>query len=177
MPMGFTKVETYREIQDTEFMDNFTRAFKASRPTPPPQGELGQGKPPVSDLYFSTLYKRSKNLTATARSIIGQFGNATEKTAKLELAVGAVDRRWEAENGTVAELVAIGRTIGVKRAQAMLLGDEAPTVEEDERQFVQALFGDDGEAEGVVSWGKLMKRQLRAGKKLYKTTLVGEVGV
>lgn len=157
-------------------MDNFTSAFKASCPIPPPQGELAQGKRPISDLYFSTLYNRSKRLTGDARSIINQFDSAAEQTAKLDPVFGAIERKWEAENGSVAKLVAIGPTVGVKRVQAMLLAEEVPAVGEDDRQFVEALFGDECGVEGIVPWGKLMKKQLRAGKKLFKTTLVGDVG-
>jgi predicted nucleotidyltransferase len=159
---------------EVEFIEKFTRAFNASRPTNPPKGDSNQGKDPISNIYFSTLYSRSCKLISNSRGIISQFEDANEKTTKTQVA-GAFHSRWKDENKSVIQMVAIGHKYGLERMEAMLEGKELPVVEEEDKLFVDAIY-DKGLDDGMVPWGKLAKRQLKAGKRLYKTALMPEGG-
>lgn len=130
------------------------------------------------------MYPRTRQLVESARSIVDQFVATSDAAAKLEASGGLAQqvKYWEKENVSVASLMALGHKVGVQKVEAMLEGKEGPDLEEDDAQFVGMLYGvgedENGGHMGVgqgMMWGRLVKKQFKAGKRLYKTT-AGEVG-
>lgn len=76
----------------------------------------------------------------------------------------------------------VGHRVGVQKVEAMLEGKGEIGVDEGHEDMVGILYGvGDREGEGEMGvgegmvWGKLAKKQLKAGKRLFRTT-VAEIG-
>ncbi len=154
--------------QDQDFMDNFTKAYTASRPARPPQTMIASGNGSQAEIFFATLYERSLNIIQTGRNIVKRFEEVDEQVARTD-AVDTSGEGWEKELDAMMSLVAIGAKVGEQKVQALLHGEEIPTVDDDETEFVKALYHEEKEAEW--GWGKVARKQVRATKKLYNTTL------
>jgi hypothetical protein len=76
----------------------------------------------------------------------------------------------------VTQLVTIGQKLGVQKLEALLRGDPVPqVVDEGDKKSMHTIFGKETTTD--VSWGALAKKQLKAARKLHKTTTMAEPSV
>ena len=140
-----------------------------SRPqAAPTQSAKGKEIAPSPAECFSLLYDHTEILTATAFNIIEQYEVLNAKTISI-IPAGLLENNWAEENDTAEQIVAIGHQVGLEKYQAMLKGEKAPVVEEDQVVFAAAVFGAGNEEEDkVVTWGGAVRKLVRHTKKAWK---------
>ncbi len=161
-------------------MENFTKAFTASRPAEPPNTMLPQSKrsTPLPEIFFAALYDRSRTLIANAHGIIKRYEEADEKTSRLD-AGKIMGDEWENENEMAARVIAIGHKVGVMKIKALLEAEEVLAVDEDDEDYVRNIYqveGEEGSLMKVRGWGKVAEKEIKAAGKLYRATLAVKVG-
>lgn len=132
-----------------------------SRPLPPPNS------PDEDDTSFVTLFGRSKSLIDNALSLIDVFTTANAKTENCEVA-DLLNNEWEGEVEAAASVLAVGCNVGLEKYQALLQGAGHPIVEEEDEQFVSAIYGAEKEGTFEYGWGKIAKKEEKAAKKFVK---------
>ncbi len=152
---------------DKNFLEAFTNAYAASRPTAQPSNKASRGKASASEISFSRLYERSKHITVKATDLVEAFEKANEKTTKIEMA-GLINNAWEEENDTAEKVVAIGRIAGLQKYEALAAGVGEPEIDGDMVLYAQAVYKPEEKMVGV-GWGRTARTQEKAMKKLEKS--------
>jgi hypothetical protein len=119
-----------------------------------------------------TLFARSQSLVNNALSLIDTFTTANSKTENCEM-TGLLDNEWEKEVSTAASVLAVGCNVGLEKYQALLQGAGQPVVEEDDEQFVSAIYGAEEKTTFDYGWGKVAKKSEKAARRFVKFQKVG----
>lgn len=159
-----------RNKQEMNFMEIFEDAYATSRPLPASKNVDSQGKLLSKSVSFATLYDRSQEIVAAAKLIVHKFESANDKTSKVDMA-GMVKNNWGSENDYIATLLKIGHRIGLEKFEAMLMGSDAPEVEEVDAAFVIELY-QPTERDTSIPWGRIVKKQEKSARKLMKAIAV-----
>lgn len=135
-----------------------------SRPLPPPSPS---NSPDQEDTSFVTLFGRSKSLINNALALINTFTTANAKTENCEVA-DLLTNEWEGEVGAAASVLAVGCNVGLEKYQALLQGAGHPIVEEEDEEFVSAIYGTEEKGAFEYGWGKIAKKEEKAARKFVK---------
>ncbi len=153
-------------------MEAFQNAYAASRPLTAPRNMAAQGELLSHDISFATLYDRSQEIIAAAKLIVQKFESANEKTYKIDT-TALLNNSWGAENESMANLLGIGHRVGLERFEAMLVGSDAPEVEEGDVALIDMLYKSaEKEKNNLMPWGKIARKQEKSARKLIKAIAV-----
>jgi hypothetical protein len=75
---------------------------------------------------------------------------------------------WEEENDTAEKVIAAGCMAGLQKYHALATGEDEPEIDEDMVVFVEAIYKQEIEIEGV-GWGRMARKQTKAVKKLNRS--------
>lgn len=118
------------------------------------------------------MFARSQSLIENALSLISTFTTANTKVENCQVAE-LLDNEWEKEVGAAASVLAVGCNVGLEKYQALLQGSGQPVVEEDDGDFVTAIYGTEEKGAFEYGWGKVAKKTEKAAKKFVKFQRVG----
>ncbi len=161
-----------REKVDADFFASFKTWYTLSRPAQPhTQTVKGKERATSPADCFALLYSQSKELISHANRIVEKFEKANEKTIAI-VTPGLLKNDWARDNETAETLLAVGHRVGLERFEAVLKGESAPVVEEDDVMFAEAIYGEEAENdEKRITWGKSVKKHERATRKTWKALL------
>jgi hypothetical protein len=147
--------------KDVNFLGNFKRAYKAA--TPFQRGD----KDSSERSGFATMYDRSNLLTKNAFGLITKFEEVSQYITELDT-TALMDSEWGGEDEKLANLLLIGRDVGISRCQSILMTSSEETLSPEEM-----IKGEDfytGEQTGL--WGKIARKEEKAIKKLVRATVL-----
>jgi hypothetical protein len=110
------------------------------------------------------MYSKSKELTAEALGLVARFDQVAQRVAELK-PTGLMENEWAAEDGTAADLLAIGKRVGMNRYQSSLMASKEPPMDPDATQAAGFLYQGKG-AQLPSIWGKIARKQEKATRKL-----------
>lgn len=83
---------------------------------------------------------------------------------------------WDAEDEVAKKVVDAGYEAGLEKFRALAVGGDAPEIDEDMTAFVETIYKPWNEYPGV-GWGKVVRKQEKAVKKLEKTFVHDLIGL
>lgn len=157
--------------RESDFLDDLTDSFIASRPSAPPSANAGAGD--NSDFVFASLYKRSKTLLTDAQGIIESFEKANKITLDIE-AVGITDNNWGEEDENASNLLNVGRSVGLQKYESLLTNSPADPIGDDSVPFVEAIYSPQNEASSwsSIGWGRIARKQEKATLRIVKSFIL-----
>ena len=159
---------------DADFIELFTDAYASSAPVGFQGLDIAQRKDSPSAHGFASLYRRSQKLTTHAHQVVERFEMASLKTSSIDTSA-LLANEWEREDERVAELLAIGKAVGLDKYQSSLAAGKPTEPDGDAARFAELLYGGT-EKNPSAGWGRVAKKHEKAARKLVKTFSV-EVAV
>ncbi|KAH8687508.1 hypothetical protein BGZ60DRAFT_522163 [Tricladium varicosporioides] len=157
--------EIARMKRESDFLDDFTDSFIASRPSASLSVDTRAGVNP--DFVFASLFKKSKTLLTNAQGVIDSFDKANKITLNIK-AIGITDNNWEEEDENASNLFNVGRSIGLQKYESLLTNSFADPIEDDNVSFVEAIYGPQN-GTSSIGWGRIARRQEKATLKIVKS--------
>lgn len=145
--------------KDAEFLSNFRRAFKAAAPFQP------KSKSSAERTGFATMYDRSNLIKDNAFGLITKFEEVNQYISKLDT-TELMDNEWGGEDEKMANLLLIGRDLGISRYRKVLMISHEDTLSAEELAEGEGFYT--GEQDSL--WGKVARKEEKAVKKLIKAT-------
>lgn len=110
-------------------------------------------------------------MIASAKRLAGSFDEVGAATAAIDMS-GLVDNNWGEQNDAAAGMLALGHRVYWDRYEAMLTGTTGLSLEEEEDDTFKEIYKPI-EGDSSMPWGKIMKKQEKSSKKLYKSLCMG----
>ena len=168
--------------KDASFLKAFENAFEGAAPFPSAQQHSVQSRKRQDYQGFGSLYPKSIKLTKDAFELVARFEELEGHIQRIN-AENLRDDQWHEQDVELMEVLAAGRDIGIKKCNFILAAKsrEEETIEEDDQRFRtianRQLFSEElGNLNGSTgAWGKAVKTQSKAVKKLVRTVTVVSV--
>lgn len=156
-----------RNWRDTEFLETFKAAYGASRShISVAQPSQVNGASSASSQDFAAMYKKSKEITTAAFALVAKFEEVVQRIERLDT-TALIENEWGEQDEVFAGLLLEGKRIGVERYRRMLAASKEQALGEDDKVTADLFFNERDNVEGV--WGKVVKKQEKALKKLVNT--------
>jgi hypothetical protein len=150
-----------REKRDEKFLETFKAAYGAS------QSHVSvQSDGTLQD--FAANYEKSKEIISTAFELVAKFEDVAHRIEKIDT-TALIENEWGDQDQAFAVILQEGKNIGVKRYRRML-NDGKEVVLEEEAKGTANMFFEERREKGEYNavWGKVVKRQEKAFRKLGK---------
>lgn len=147
--------------KDGDFINAFKAAYSLASPFQPPSTEVNPPGDSFTHRGFASMYSKSKELTAEALGLVARFDQVAQRVAELK-PTGLMENEWAEEDSTAADLLAIGKRVGMNRYQSSLMASKEPPMDTDATQAAGFLY--QGKRPGI--WGKIARKQEKATRKL-----------
>ncbi|KAF4635725.1 hypothetical protein G7Y89_g2376 [Cudoniella acicularis] len=154
---------------EADFNDMFREAFVASRPTAQTVEEEPQQSMQSSgtSLLFSILHRKGLDLVGEAQGVVAKFDQMNQMALDVEN-LRITDNDWGQEDETAANLLNIGRSVGLQKYESLLANSHTAPIDPEIATSTDAIYGADAGLP-FVGWGRLARKQEKAELKVVKT--------
>ncbi|KAF7952918.1 hypothetical protein EAE96_006141 [Botrytis aclada] len=147
-------LEREASVENKDFLEGFHASYSLSAPFK------------TVSYDFSLNHKKGRIMITRALELGSHFDNLAKKDISKEFA-GLFGNEWSKENDEIAEMLKLGKMVGLNKFECIVNASKPETLETDALEVSKRFYPVVGE-ESSTGWGKEAKKHERAHKKLLK---------